>query len=45
MSEHFDDMFMAGKTETLKFIKENINEKINISKPGKLKNFLGVYYK
>ena len=45
MSGNLDDIFMAGKLETLKFIKEKINEKFNISKPGKLKNFLEVYYK
>ena len=30
MSVHVDDIFMAGKTETLKVIKENIKEKFNI---------------
>ena len=36
---------MAGKQETLKFIKLNIKEKFSISDSGKVKKFLGVYYK
>ena len=45
MSVHVDDVFMAGKSEKLKFVKENIKEKFNISEYGKLKKFPGVYYK
>ena len=45
MSAHVYGIFMAGKPETLKVIKENIKEKCNISESGKVKNFLGVYYK
>ena len=45
MSVHVNDVFMAGKPETLKVIKENIKEKFNISDSGKVKNFLGVYYR
>ena len=44
MSVHVDDVFMAGGPEILKFIKENIKEKFNISESGKVKNFLRVYY-
>ena len=44
MSVHVDGVFMAGKPETLKVIKENIKEKFNISESGKVENFLGVYY-
>ena len=44
MSVHVDDIFMAGNPETLKVIKENIKEKINISDSRKVKKFLGVYY-
>ena len=44
MSVHVDDVFMAGKPETLKSIKENIKEKFNISESGKIKKFLGFYY-
>ena len=44
MSVHVDNVFMAGKTETLNNIKENIKEKFNISESGKVKKFLGVYY-
>ena len=35
---------MPGKIETLNNIKENSKEKFNISYPGKVKKFLGVYY-
>ena len=42
---HVDDIFMAGKLETLKNIKEKIKEKFKISENRKVKNFLGVYYK
>ena len=45
MSVHVDDVFMADKPETLKSIKENIKENFNISVSGKVKKFLGVYYK
>ena len=31
MSEHVDDVFMAGKPETIKFTKEKIKEKFKIS--------------
>ena len=44
MSVHVDGVFMAGKPETLKFIKENIKENFNISESGKVKKFLGVYH-
>ena len=44
MSVHVDNVFMAGKLETLKVIKENIKEKFNISEFGKVKKFLEVYY-
>ena len=43
MSVHVDDVFMDGKPETIKEIKENIKEKFNISKSGKIKTFIGVY--
>ena len=45
MSVHLEDTFLAARTEILKLIKENINEKFNISESGEVKNFLGVYYK
>ena len=45
ISVHVDYVFMAGKPETLKVIKERIKEKFNISKSRKVKKFLGVYYK
>ena len=44
ISVHVNSVFMAGKSETLKAIKEKIKEKFNISEYGKVKNFLGVYY-
>ena len=44
MSVHVDNLFMAGNKETLKDIKEKIEENFNISESGKVKNFLGVYY-
>ena len=44
MSAHMDDVFVAGKAETLKVITEKIKEKFNISESVKVKNFLGVYY-
>ena len=40
-----DDVFMAGNPETIKDTKENIKEKLKISESGKVKKFLGVYYK
>ena len=43
MSFRVDNVFMAGKPETLKDIKENIKEKFNISESGKVKEFFGVY--
>ena len=43
MSVHVHYVFMAGQTETLNNTKENIKENFNISKSGKVKNFLGVY--
>ena len=45
MSVHTDGIFMAGNSETLKFIKENIKEKFNISDSGKVNKFIGAYYK
>ena len=45
MSFRVDNVFMAGKPETLKDIKENIKEKFNISESGKVKEFFGVYQK
>ena len=43
VSIHVDNLFMAGKSETLKDIKENIKEKFNISSFVKVKTFIGVY--
>ena len=40
MSVHVDDVFMVGKPEKLKNIKEIIKEKFNISESGKVKKFL-----
>ena len=40
MSVHKNDVFMVGKTETLKGIKENIKERFNISESGRVKSFL-----
>ena len=45
MPVHVNNVFMAGKPETLKGIKEKIKEKFNISDSGEVKTFLGVYYK
>ena len=45
ISVHVDDVFMDGKPEILKNIKENIKEKFNISESEKGGMFLGVYYK
>ena len=42
---HVNDVFRFGKPDKLKYIKENIKNKFNISEFGKVKNFLGVYYK
>ena len=44
MSVNVDEIFMYGKRETLKSIKEKIKENFNISYSGKVKKFLGVYY-
>ena len=44
MSVHADNVFMAGRPETLKDIKYNIKDKFNISESGKVKKFLGVHY-
>ena len=41
---HVDDIFMDGKPETLKNIKENIKEKFIISESMKMKKLLGIYY-
>ena len=43
MSVHVEILFMAGKPETLKFIKEKIKEKFNMSDSRKVRNFIGVY--
>ena len=45
ISVHVDEVFVAGKPETLKDIKEEIKENFNISESGKVQNLLGVYYK
>ena len=45
MSVHVDDVLMAGKPETLEYIKENIKKEFNISYSRKVKKFLGVYCK
>ena len=45
MSVHVDDVFMAGKPEMIKRIKENIKKKFNVSEFVKVKKFLGFYYK
>ena len=45
ISVHVDDVFMDVNPETLKVIEENIKEKFNISESGKVRKFLGVYYK
>ena len=44
MSEHVDDVFMAGKPETIKFTKEKIKEKFKISQSRNVKKFPGVSY-
>ena len=44
MSVHVDDVFMDGKTETLKNTKEKIKENFNIQEYWKVKKFIGVYY-
>ena len=44
MSFHVDDVFIAGKPEIPKVIKEQIKEKFKISDSIKLGKFLGVYY-
>ena len=44
MSVHVEALFMDGKPETLKTIREKIKENFNISEYGKFKNFLGVCY-
>ena len=36
---------MASRPEALKYTKENIKEKFNILESGKVKKFIGVYYK
>ena len=43
ISVHVYDVFMAGKPETLKLIKEKIKEKFNISESGNVNKFLGFY--
>ena len=45
MSFHVDDIFMARNPKTKKDVKENIKENFNISDSGKVKKFLGFYYK
>ena len=40
ISVHVDDVFMAGKPEALKVIKEKIKKKFNISESGNVKKFL-----
>ena len=44
MSVYVDDVFMTGKTKTLKNTKEKIKKKFNISESGKVKKFIRVYY-
>ena len=43
MAVHVNDVFMAGKPETLKRSKEKIKEKFNISESGKVNKLLGFY--
>ena len=45
MLVHVDNLFMAGKPETINNLKENIKEKFSTSESGKVKNFFGVYFK
>ena len=45
MSFHVDELFMSGKPETLKVIKENIKDKFNASESVMIRKFLGLYYK
>ena len=44
ISVHVDDVFMAGNLEILKFIREHIRNKFNISGSGYVNNFLEDYY-
>ena len=44
ISFHLDDVFFDGKPETLNNVKENMEEKFNISESRKVNNFIGVYY-
>ena len=45
MPFHMYNVFMAGNPETLKNTKEKIKKIFNIQNSGKVKKFLGVYYK
>ena len=41
---HVDDVFVTGKPETLKKIKEIIKQKLNIQESGEVEKFIEVYY-
>ena len=45
MSVHVDDVFVSGSPEPLEKIQELIKLTFNIQDSGKVKKFLGVYYK
>ena len=44
ISVHVNDIFMAGRPETLVNFKENRKLKFNIQESGKVKKLIGVYY-